>query len=139
MFFHQEDVLVTEGIKGDALLENMLSNYISSSQVVTIDWPDLLSGRGLEQNEVYRSTLCEMKRKRGYFQQAARTNLNRDLKDERTICIDPTNAHLESWPTCRSEEPAYREKRAFRKVHALPLNRLPMITAKCRTHENPFC
>jgi hypothetical protein len=138
MFFHQSKCLAVEGIKGDARAENMLSNYIWSSQVVTIDWPDL-SGRGLEQNEVYRSVLFEMKRKRGYFQQAARTNLKCDLKDERTICIDPTNAHVENCPTCHIEEPAYGEKRAFRKAHALPSNRLPMITAKCKTHENPFC
>ena len=64
MFFHQSKCLAVEGIKGDARAESMLSNYISSSQVVTIDWPDLLSGRGLEQNEVCRSVLCEMKRKR---------------------------------------------------------------------------
>jgi len=35
-FFTNQSANVIEGIKGDARAENMLSNYISSSQIVTI-------------------------------------------------------------------------------------------------------
>ncbi len=35
-FFTNHSAKVIEGIKGDARAENMLSNYISSSQIVTI-------------------------------------------------------------------------------------------------------
>jgi len=39
-FFTNHSAKAVEGIKGDARAENMLSNYISSSQIVTIDWSD---------------------------------------------------------------------------------------------------